>query len=116
MSLSPLAAGPGPAMFLGASIMSFALPYAAFIVSATVLFLLFRSRHSLPRLKYLPVGTVTSVTTHEPGPVPAPAAARSSEPPESAESAAEPAAGSAVGSVGESAESAENPASPEEAE
>ena len=67
----------GPAMFLGSSIMSFALPYAAFIVIATVLFLLFRARHSLPRLKYMSAaGTVSSVMTREPGPVPAPAPAR----------------------------------------
>jgi len=80
VSVSLLAAGPGPAMFLGASMMSFALPYAAFIVSATVLFLLFRARHSLPRLKYLSGGMVSSVTTREPGPVPAPAAARAEAP------------------------------------
>ena len=66
----------GPAMFLGSSIMSFALPLGAFIVIATTLFLLFRARHSLPRLKYLPAGTATSVMTREPGPVPAPAPAR----------------------------------------
>lgn len=65
----------GPAMFLGSSIMSFALPMGAFIVIATVLFLLFRARHALPRLKYLPAGTATSVMTREPGPVPAPAPA-----------------------------------------
>jgi hypothetical protein len=66
----------GPAMYLGSSIMSFALPIGAFIVIATTLFVLFRARHSLPRLKYLPAGTATSVMTREPGPVPAPAPAR----------------------------------------
>lgn len=74
MSIHILAGGPGPAMFLGASIMSFALPYAAFIVIAAALFVLFRAKHSGPRLKYLPSTPVTSVITREPGPVPAPAA------------------------------------------
>jgi hypothetical protein len=75
----------GPAMFLGSSIMSFALPYAAFIVVATVLFLLFRARHSLPRLKYMSAtGTVSSFMTREPGPVPAPAAAPETAAPETA--------------------------------
>jgi hypothetical protein len=79
-------------MFLGSSIMSFALPYAAFIVIATVLFLLFRARHSLPRLKYMSAaGTVSSVMTREPGPVPAPAPARAETgAPETAASPEEP--------------------------
>jgi hypothetical protein len=55
-------------MFLGSSIMSFALPYGAFIIIAIALFTLFRTRHSVPRLKYLPSGTVTSVMTREPVP------------------------------------------------
>ena len=61
-------------MFLGGSIMTFALPYAAFIVIATALFFLFRAKHHSPRLKYLTPEVVTSVSTREPGPVPAPAA------------------------------------------
>jgi hypothetical protein len=60
----------GPAMFLGSSILSFALPYGAFIIVAAALFMLFRARHSGPRLKYLPAGTVTSVMTLEPAPAP----------------------------------------------
>ena len=66
----------GPAMFLGSSVMSFALPLGAFIVIATALFLLFRARHALPRLKYLPAGTATSVMTREPAPLPLSAPAR----------------------------------------
>jgi hypothetical protein len=62
-------------MYLGGSIMSFALPYGAFIVGALVLFFLFRARHSGPRLKYLHSSGVTSVTTREPGPAPAPSVA-----------------------------------------
>jgi hypothetical protein len=77
-------------MFLGSSMMSFALPYAAFIVIASALFVLFRAKHSSPRLKYLSPEVVTSVTTREPGPVPAPAAsgpnnAKSDDTPEGTE-------------------------------
>jgi hypothetical protein len=61
-------------MYLGGSIMTFALPYAAFILIATGLFFLFRAKHRGPRLKYLSPGAVASVGTREPGPVPAPAA------------------------------------------
>jgi hypothetical protein len=64
----------GPAMYLGGSIMTFALPYGAFIVIATTLFYLYRRPHHGPRLKYLTSGLVSSVLTREPGPVPAPAA------------------------------------------
>jgi hypothetical protein len=74
MPVQILAGGPGPAMFLGSSIMSFALPYGAFIVVASALFVLFRAKHASPRLRYLSPEPVTSVTTREPGPVPAPAA------------------------------------------
>ena len=68
----------GPAMFFGNSIDSFALPYAAIIVIALALFVLFRAKHSGPRLKYLASKPkVTSVITRElrsaphrrPGPV-----------------------------------------------
>jgi hypothetical protein len=61
-------------MYLGGSIMTFALPMGAFIVIATLLFYLYRRPHFGPRLKYLTSGPVTSVMTREPGPVPAPAA------------------------------------------
>lgn len=70
----------GPAMYLGGSIMTFALPYAAFIVIATTLFFLFRAKHHGPRLKYLAPEVVTSVETREPGPVPAPAAKAAAAP------------------------------------
>jgi hypothetical protein len=65
----------GPAMYFGGSVMTFALPYGAFIVIATALFFLFRAKHHNPRLRYMAPETVTSVETREPGPVPAPAAA-----------------------------------------
>jgi hypothetical protein len=64
----------GPAMYLGGSIMTFALPLGAFIVIATVLFFVYRAPHYGPRLKYLTSGAVTSLLTREPGPIPAPAA------------------------------------------
>ena len=62
-------------MYFGGTIMTFALPYGAFIVISLVLFFLFRARHSGPRLKYLHSSDVTSVTTREPGPAPAPSVA-----------------------------------------
>lgn len=68
MSVHILAGGPGPAMFLGSSIMSFVLPYAAFIIITASLFVMFRAKHSGPRLKYLSSAPVTSVITREPGP------------------------------------------------
>jgi len=78
-------------MYLGGSIMTFALPLGAFIVIATVLFYLYRRPHRGPRLKYLSSGPVTtSVMTWEPGPVPAPAA-RSAEGAGGAEPAVAPA-------------------------
>ena len=85
----------GPAMYLGGSIMTFALPYGAFIVIATVLFFLYRRPHYGPKLKYLTSGPVTSVLTREPGPVPAPAA-KPAEAPEPA-APAEPAAADEAG-------------------
>jgi hypothetical protein len=90
-------------MYLGGSIMTFALPYAAFIVIATVLFFLYRRPHHGPRLKYLASGPLfASVQTREPGPVPAPAA-----------KAAEPAAASgtqATGAAAADTATAEEPA------
>jgi hypothetical protein len=62
-------------MYLGGSIMTFALPMAAFIVIAGLLFFAYRRPHHNPRLKYMAPETVTSVGTWEPGPVPAPAPA-----------------------------------------
>ena len=62
-------------MYFGGSIMTFALPMAAFIVIAGLLFYAYRRPHHNPQLKYLTPETVTSVGTREPGPVPAPAPA-----------------------------------------
>jgi hypothetical protein len=62
-------------MFFGSTIMTFALPYGAFIAAAIALFYLFRARHSGPRLRWSAGSdaTISSVTTWEPGPAPAPA-------------------------------------------
>ena len=62
------------AMYFGGSIMTFALPYGAFIVIAVVLYFLFRAKHSGPKLKYLATASIASFTTREPGPDPAPVA------------------------------------------
>lgn len=70
MSALPLA--DGPAYYFGSTVMTFALPYGAFITAAAALYLLFRARHSHPRLKYLSQDPVSSMATREPGPAPAP--------------------------------------------
>jgi hypothetical protein len=57
----------GPAQYLGGSIMTFALPYGAFIVIALVLFYIFKRPHSVPRMSYLRAAHQTSVGTREPG-------------------------------------------------
>jgi len=62
----------GTAMYFGGSIMTFALPYGAFIVIAVALYFLFRAKHSGPKLKYGTTAPIASFTTREPGPVPAP--------------------------------------------
>jgi hypothetical protein len=62
----------GPAMYFGGTIMTFALPLGAFIAITIVLFFLFRSAHSGPKLKYLQTASFASVGTREPGPAPAP--------------------------------------------
>jgi hypothetical protein len=64
----------GPAQYFGSTIMTFALPFGAFIAAAVALFYLFRARHSGPRLRWSggSVASVASVTTWEPGPAPAP--------------------------------------------
>jgi hypothetical protein len=64
----------GPAMYFGSTIITFALPYGAFIAAAVALFYLFRARHSGPRLRWSAdsAAQVASVTTREPGPAPAP--------------------------------------------
>jgi hypothetical protein len=53
-------------MYLGGSVMTFALPYAAFIVIACALFFLYRRPHSVSRLKYLAGRHQASVRTPEP--------------------------------------------------
>ncbi|MGD0706705.1 MAG: hypothetical protein ABSA02_43360 [Trebonia sp.] len=72
MSALPLA--DGPAYYFGSTIMTFALPYGAFIAAAVALFYLFRARHSGPRLRWSTDSSaqIASVTTREPGPAPAP--------------------------------------------
>jgi hypothetical protein len=68
-------------MYFGGTIMTFALPYGAFIVAALALFFLFRARHSGPKLKYMHTSdNVASLTTREPGPAPAPSVAADEAP------------------------------------
>lgn len=104
--MSALPVADGPAMYLGGSIMTFALPYAAFIVIATALYFIFRAKHHNPRLKYMAPEVVTSVGTREPGPIPAPApkAAAASETvtPEAAPPETEKAEAKAEGEVNDS--------------
>ena len=81
MSALPLA--DGPAMYFGGTIMTFALPYGAFIAAAVALFYLFRARHSVPRLRWSSsTAQVTSVITREPGPAPEATAASPATPAE----------------------------------
>ena len=75
MPLAALHLADGPAMYFGGTIMTFALPLGAFIVVAVVLYYLFRTAHSGPRLKYLSTGSFSSVGTREPGRASAPAVA-----------------------------------------
>jgi hypothetical protein len=77
-------------MYFGSTIMTFALPYGAFIAAAIALFYLFRARHSGPRLRWSMGSTaqVTSVTTREPGPAPAPEVSTAAPAPEPAAPAA----------------------------
>ena len=85
----------GPAMYFGGTIMTFALPLGAFILISIVLFYLFRSAHSGPKLKYLHTASFSSVGTREPGPAPASAvvAAETAAPGETAAETAEGKAG-----------------------
>jgi hypothetical protein len=57
----------GPTRYFGGSIMTFALPYAAFIVIALGLYYIFKRPHSVPRMTYLSPAHQTSVGTREPG-------------------------------------------------
>ena len=74
MTMSALPLAEGPAQYFGSTIMTFALPYGAFIAAAIALFYLFRATHSGPRLRWSSdnAAHVASVTTREPGPAPAP--------------------------------------------
>jgi hypothetical protein len=74
ITVSALPLADGPAYYFGSTIMTFALPFGAFIAAAIALFYLFRARHSGPKLRWSggSVATVASVTTWEPGPAPAP--------------------------------------------
>ena len=95
-------------MYFGATIMTFALPFGAFIAAAIALFYLFRARHSGPRLRWSggSVASVASVTTWEPGPALAPAV-----------TTAAPASGAAPTSESASAPASEAPeAEPTKAE
>jgi hypothetical protein len=56
-----------PTHYLGGSIMSFALPYGAFIVITLVLYYAFMRPHSVPRMKYLRPAQQSSLGTREPG-------------------------------------------------
>jgi hypothetical protein len=57
----------GPTRYLGGSIMTFALPYGAFIVIAVGLYYLFKRPHRVPRMPYLRSAQQTAVGTREPG-------------------------------------------------
>jgi hypothetical protein len=56
-----------PTHYLGGAIMSFALPYGAFIVIALGLYYIFKRPHSVPKMKYLRPAHQISVGTREPG-------------------------------------------------
>jgi hypothetical protein len=57
----------GPTRYLGGSIETFALPYGAFILIATVLYFIFKRPHSVPRMRYLRPANQVSTGTREPG-------------------------------------------------
>jgi hypothetical protein len=57
----------GPTRYLGGSIMTFALPYGAFIVITLGLYYIFKRPHNVPRMRYLRPAHQTSVGTREPG-------------------------------------------------
>ena len=88
-------------MYFGSTIITFALPFGAFIAATIALFFLLRTKHSGPRLRWSGSRTalVASVTTWEPGPAPAPEVARAAP-----ASAAAPAPESADGTEGKDGE------------
>ena len=57
----------GPADYLGGSIMTFALPYGAFIIISVGLYYIFKRPHNVPKMRYLSPAHQTSVGTREPG-------------------------------------------------
>ena len=65
--MTELVLADGPTRYLGGSIETFALPYGAFIVIATVLYFFFKRPHSVPRMRYLTPAHQTSTGTREPG-------------------------------------------------
>jgi len=91
-------------MYFGSTIMTFALPYGAFIAATIALYYLFRARHSGPRLRWSAdaAAQIASVTTREPGPAPAPDIA--------AAAPAMPAAAAVAAETSETSETAEAPA------
>jgi hypothetical protein len=106
-------------MFFGSTIISFALPYGLLIVITASLYVMFRGKHSGPRLKYLSSAPIASVVTREPGPVPAPAAKAAGHggAAASAKTPAETGTSKAAGAAdGESAEGASGADAPEGAE
>jgi hypothetical protein len=56
-----------PTHYLGGAIMTFALPYGAFIVITVCLYYIFKRPHNVPRMRYLRPAHQTSVGTREPG-------------------------------------------------
>ncbi len=67
--MTELVLADGPTRYLGGSIETFALPYGAFIVIATVLYFTFKRPHSVPRMRYLTPAHQVSTGTREPGKV-----------------------------------------------
>ena len=65
--MTELVLADGPTRYLGGSIETFALPYGAFIVIATVLYFTFKRPHSVPRMRYLTPAHQVSTGTREPG-------------------------------------------------
>ena len=67
--MTELVLADGPTRYLGGSIETFALPYGAFIVIATLLYFIFKRPHSEPRMRYLNPAHQVSTGTREPGKV-----------------------------------------------
>ena len=65
--MTELVLADGPTRYLGGSIETFALPYGAFIVIATVLYFIFKRPHSVPRMRYLTPAHQVAAGTREPG-------------------------------------------------